>query len=92
VARSLALAPARGATWANAAEILAEEDNAVAALAALKVAIHLSQDRSKTQSFLSGAGKTVPSAKFRAVISDALAGFANVPQAARQAPDYRSSR
>jgi tetratricopeptide (TPR) repeat protein len=92
VARSLTLAPAPGATWANAAEILAERDNEVASLAALKVAIHLSQDRNKTLSFLTRADQTVPSPKFRAVIFEGLTDFAQVPPAIQPTADLRSSR
>ena len=79
VARSLAVSPLRGAAWGNAAEILAEEDNAVASLAALKVAIHLSLNRERTQAFLDGADQAQAGGKFRAVIAEARPLAAQIP-------------
>jgi hypothetical protein len=79
VTRSLKLAPMRGATWAVAAEILAERDNAIASQAALGVAIHLSRDRNKTLAFLKNPAAAGP--KFRAVIDGVLPGFEKIPAA-----------
>jgi Flp pilus assembly protein TadD len=85
VRRSLALSPAHAATWANAAEILAERDNALASRAALRVAIHLATDRDRTRRFLTQADRTVSSAKFRAVIAEVLPQFDDIPRAGRGA-------
>ncbi len=79
VTRSLSLAPAHAATWANAAEIMAERDNPVASQAALRVAVHLTRDPERALRFLKQADRSVASAKFRAVIGEVLPEFGNIP-------------
>jgi hypothetical protein len=89
VTRSLYLAPRRGATWANAAEIFAEQENALAASAALKVALYLSQDRARSLAFLSHDDPALQGRKFRAVIGQVLQEAAEVPSAGERAVQTR---
>jgi hypothetical protein len=79
--RSLYLAPRRGASWANAAEIFAEQDNALGASAALKVALYLSRDRARSLAFLSHDDLALQGRKFRAVIREVLQEASAVPSA-----------
>ena len=76
---TLNIAPNRGGAWANMAEVFAENDNSIAARAALKVAIRLSSNRQRTLDYLTRAQDESPSEKFAAVIRQVLPGVDAIP-------------
>ncbi len=81
---TLNIAPDRGGAWANMAEVFAENDNSIAARAALKVAIRLSTNRQRTLDYLTRAQDESPSEKFAAVIRQVLPGIDAIPSAPLQ--------
>ena len=76
---ALLVGPENGAAWLLASETFAELDKNEAALACLKLAVHLAKDREKAVGYLQGAESNIKSAKFKAVVLGALPQLKGVP-------------